>query len=125
MENNYILQLKSAIDKSSSIPLYAQIENKMRELIDNSILSPGQKICGDKEMAEALEVSHITIRKALVELEKSSLIRRVKKSGTFINDQAPAIRPCVGYFYNVRAEDSRGRMVEFLHDSKSIRCIKK
>ena len=65
-------------------PLYMQIYDDLKTKIDNNEYAPHEKIPTEKELADLFEVSKITSKRALVELEKEGLIYRKRGSGSFV-----------------------------------------
>ena len=83
---NAILDSFDDIDKSAPQPLYQQIKNTIREKIKNSEWKAGQKLPSENELVVALEVSRMTIHRALRELTQEGLINRVHGIGSFVAD---------------------------------------
>ena len=50
------------IDRSSSTPIYRQIEDFLRQIILDGVLLPSQKLPSTRELALELGVSRITIK---------------------------------------------------------------
>lgn len=72
------------IDKNSHIPLYLQIQTILREQIQAGSLGPGAQIPSEQELARDLQVSRMTVRKAIEGLvSRGDLFRRPGK-GTFV-----------------------------------------
>lgn len=62
---------------------------KVREYLVDLIkggLEPNEKLPTERELAETLGVTRVTVRKALDELEKDQLVYRVQGAGTFVNE---------------------------------------
>ena len=76
--------MRIPIDKSSDIPLYAQITTFLREQIENGILIEGTRLPPSRELANSLGVSRMTIVNAYAELEAEGLVLSVHGSGTFV-----------------------------------------
>lgn len=66
------------------IPMYKQIINILNEQIENGELNPGDKLPSEAELMERYQVSRITIRSAISELEEDGLVVRSRGKGTFI-----------------------------------------
>lgn len=56
------------IDKKSHIPLYQQVIDQIREMVENDILNPGTRLPSTRIMAEKLGVNRSTIYNAYQEL---------------------------------------------------------
>ncbi len=80
---NHKLAFKRAGNADS--PLYMQVADTLRSLIDNRMLRPGEKIPPTRELRDTFEVSTITVEAGIRKLvEENYLIRRPRR-GTFIN----------------------------------------
>ncbi len=72
------------LNHQSSLPLYKQIYNHIRDAIASGILKPNQKTPAESELSQLYKVSRITIRKAIAELVENDLLIRRHGKGTFI-----------------------------------------
>jgi GntR family transcriptional regulator len=80
------LQIKP-IDTASPIPLYYQVEAHLRTLLNSEIVSPGDLLPTEHELAEAYGVGRHTIRTALSRLVNDNLIVRKAGHGTVVKGQ--------------------------------------
>jgi GntR family transcriptional regulator len=69
----------------NSIPVYQQIQNAIRQLIDSGDLKPGDAVASERELAKAHSVSLMTARHALAELERAGIVERRQGAGTFVS----------------------------------------
>lgn len=67
--------------------LYRKIELFYRNLIMSGELPVGAKLETEQEVQERFEVSRITARQAIVNLEKAGLVKRTRGRGTFVIPQ--------------------------------------
>jgi GntR family transcriptional regulator, arabinose operon transcriptional repressor len=65
-------------------PLYSQIIEILRGRIENGEYVPDQQLPTEVELAEQFNVSRITSKRALIELEREGLIYRRRGSGSFV-----------------------------------------
>jgi GntR family transcriptional regulator len=72
------------IDRGSYIPLYVQVKDALKDLIESGGLGPGAQLPGEPELCRLFDVSRTVIRQALRDLELQGLIRREKGRGTFV-----------------------------------------
>lgn len=72
------------VDKTSSIPLYIQIRDKLHKQIHAGELTPGMQVPSELELVAQHGVSRMTARKALDELVKTGLLFRQRGKGTFV-----------------------------------------
>ncbi len=70
------------IDHSSKLPLHFQVEELLRELIEQPNYKRGEFLPGEVDLAKQLGVSRNTIRQATNKLEYEGLIIRKKGYGT-------------------------------------------
>jgi DNA-binding GntR family transcriptional regulator len=69
-------------------PAHAQIEDRVAEAIADGALRPGNRLPPERELAERLGVSRMTLRQALDSLERRGLVLRIRgrTGGTFVAD---------------------------------------
>ena len=65
-------------------PLYRRLEERLRHAIESGAVKPEQALPSERDLAEDLGVSRITIRKALEGLVGSGLLVRRQGAGTFV-----------------------------------------
>ncbi|MEK3888126.1 GntR family transcriptional regulator [Bacillus sp. FSL K6-3431] len=65
-------------------PLYRKIIDYLKEKIANEEYLPGERIPSEIELAEQFDVSRITSKRALVELELEGIIYRARGKGSFV-----------------------------------------
>ncbi len=72
------------LNQRSSLPLYAQIEAHVLQLIHSQQLQPGQMLPSEHELARGYGVSRLTIRQALGRLVDQGVLTRQRGKGTFV-----------------------------------------
>ncbi|WP_050641456.1 MULTISPECIES: GntR family transcriptional regulator [Clostridia] len=77
-------EVNKKIDHKSMVPMYKQIINILNDKIASGELKPGDKLPSEAELVETYQVSRITIRSAISELEDLGLIVRSRGKGTFV-----------------------------------------
>jgi GntR family transcriptional regulator len=77
-------QLLAPLNEQSSQPLYQQLQRSLREAIQKRVLRPEDALPAERDLAEELEVSRITVRKAIDGLVQEGLLMRRQGSGTFV-----------------------------------------
>jgi len=65
-------------------PLYKQITDVIIEQIENGEIKPHEKIPSERELSKTYEVSRMTARAAIKNLEKSGIVYRNVGRGTFV-----------------------------------------
>ena len=78
---------KFLVNKSSAQPLYQQIKDMINANIDRGKLRPGQKLPSENELVILLEVSRMTVHRALRELNIEGVLNRVHGLGTFVSEK--------------------------------------
>lgn len=73
------------IDRQSSKPIYLQIRDRMRRLIQSGSLQPGEKLPSIRNLAKTIQVSPLTVIEAYGMLEGDSLIQSRPGSGYFVS----------------------------------------
>lgn len=72
------------LDERDHAPLYRQLQRVLREAIQNRVLSPDDALPAEREFADEMGVSRITVRKALDGLVSEGLLTRRQGAGTFV-----------------------------------------
>ncbi len=80
-------QVLPPLDESSAQPLYQQLQRALREAIENRVIAPDDALPPERDLAEMLSVSRITVRKAIDELVEEGLLIRKQGSGTFVSNR--------------------------------------
>jgi len=80
-------QVLPPLDESSAQPLYQQLQRALRGAIENGIIGPDDALPPERDLAETLGVSRITVRKAIDELVEDGLLIRKQGSGTFVGNR--------------------------------------
>lgn len=75
------------LDEASTLPLYQQLQRKLRLAIENRLLGPEDALPPERDLAEELAVSRITVRKAIDGLVDEGLLIRKQGSGTFVSNR--------------------------------------
>ncbi|MBA3707581.1 MAG: GntR family transcriptional regulator [Planctomycetes bacterium] len=74
------------IDSTSADPFYQQIKDSLRAQIASGKIKVGACIPDERSLADSLNVSRKTTRRAILELAEEGLLRRVRGKGTFVRD---------------------------------------
>lgn len=79
------------------VPLYHQVEQVIRHRIATREYGSGLQIPSEHELGRELKVSRVTIREALRELVRESLLVKVQGKGTFVNPDLPKVLQPIKY----------------------------
>ncbi|MEX0969402.1 MAG: GntR family transcriptional regulator [Paracoccaceae bacterium] len=77
-----------ASQPDGALPLYLQISESLIRDIASGRLADGSRLPPERDMAKSLGISIGTLRKALAELEKLELLRRIHGSGNYVRTKA-------------------------------------
>ncbi|UAL53777.1 MULTISPECIES: GntR family transcriptional regulator [Metabacillus] len=75
------------IQKNSPLPIYYQLEEGIKEAIQQQELIPGEMIPSEREYAEKYGISRMTVRQALSNLVNDGYLYRQRGKGTFVAHQ--------------------------------------
>lgn len=94
------------IDPDSVVPLYHQIKQNLREMIENEILKGGELLPSERELGEIYGVNRLTVRQALNDLVSEGALRRQRGVGTFVAEPklTHALGRVLGFSERIRAE---------------------
>ena len=79
-----VRRLLMNIDKYSPFPIYYQIQEWVKQLIEDGEWKPGDKIPSENELCDKFEVSRMTIRQAINNLVEQGYLYRKRGIGTFV-----------------------------------------
>lgn len=68
-------------------PMYLQIIEQVSQRIASGDWAPGESLPSIREMAQALKVSVITVKRAYLELEREGVIVTRQGRGSWVNEQ--------------------------------------
>lgn len=73
------------INRSGATPIHAQIQLFIRKQITNGKIKSGSPVPSERELAEQLCVSRMTVRQAMTTLREEGLIYQKRGKGTFVS----------------------------------------
>lgn len=76
--------MKIIIDNKSSIPIYEQIVNQIKEGIIEENIKSGEKLISIRSLAKDLGISIMTVKKSYDQLEKEGFIKSVQGKGSYV-----------------------------------------
>ncbi|XUU60819.1 FadR/GntR family transcriptional regulator [Erythrobacter sp. HA6-11] len=71
--------------------LFQSVAEQIAELIDQGAYAPGTRLPGERELAEKLGVSRVTIREAEIALQAVGRLEIKTGSGVYVSEKVPAI----------------------------------
>lgn len=78
-----------SVDRSSSIPLYLQLLDSLKKVIDDKEIEPGGFFATESLLQKETQLSRSTVRKALEELVRLKHLIRITGKGTFVSISIP------------------------------------
>jgi GntR family transcriptional regulator len=79
--------LHLTISQRDGVPLYLQIINQIKQLINSGRLTVDQELLPIRVLAEELLINPNTVARAYRELEAEGWVYKKRGSGTFVSDQ--------------------------------------
>ncbi len=76
------------IQPGDDLPIYRQIMRQVTEAVAGGRMKVGDKLPSQRELAEQLVISHLTVKKAYDELEREGVIETRRGRGTFVAESA-------------------------------------
>ena len=78
--------MAAVVDKSNLMPRYLQVRSILEAKIRNGEIGAGSRIPSERDLAKELEVSQMTVNKAVALLVREGWLRREIGNGTFVNE---------------------------------------
>jgi|AntRauTorckE6833_2_1112554.scaffolds.fasta_scaffold00171_25 GntR family transcriptional regulator len=76
-----------SLNKNSHIPLFFQIQDHFRNKIENTDIKPGTQLPTERELSNELDISRVTIRKAMRGLIAEGLCEKKVGKGIFVSNE--------------------------------------
>lgn len=110
---------------------YLQVQQRLQEMLDGGDYQPGDKVPSERELAQTLGVSRMTVRRAVDNLVKLGLLERDSTTGTRVS--TPRVRRLLNHAHlhsitqMVAATGGRagGKLLEFLVTPASVGVAEK
>lgn len=75
-----------SLDRKKGIPMYLQLSNDIKGLIQSGQWEAGKRVPTERELAEKLNISRNTVSSAYKELEAEGILASTQGRGTFVTD---------------------------------------
>ncbi|CAN5390474.1 PLP-dependent aminotransferase family protein [soil metagenome] len=82
------MQLTLSLETGSNVPMYQQLADAIRKVIEGGAVSPGQPLPSSRELAESLAVSRITVRRSYETLASQGYIKSFSRGKTIVSKTA-------------------------------------
>lgn len=83
----------------NNMPLYLQVQQTLKEMIEDGEFGAGEQFPSERELSEMLGVSRMTVRRAVENLVNIGLLERQSTSGTYVRQ--PSVVRHVGSRYSI------------------------
>lgn len=94
--------MRLEINKNTSVPVYIQIADGLRDLIMDGIYTPGFRFPAESDFAAELGINHQTLRKSFRILAEEKLIQQKRGKGTFVTYEAEPLYRIAVVGYDMR-----------------------
>jgi len=84
MQEDPIIALFGHMEKTTTSPLYVQLQSRVRNAIHEGILQAGQFLPPEREIGQRMDVSRVTVRRAIDTLVQEGLLVQRQGAGTFV-----------------------------------------
>ena len=98
----------AGLAEASRTPLYLRLQERIRDAIAAGSLKPLDALPGERDIAHAMSVSRVTVRKALAGLVNAGLLEQRQGSGTFVARKPPVVEQALSRLTSF-SEDMRRR----------------
>lgn len=88
--------------RDDDAPLYKQIKRLLVGMIEDGKLAPGDRVPSENDLRSRLNVSAITVKQALKELEFEGYVERIQGKGTFVRQRKIVKRTVQSLTENMR-----------------------
>ena len=101
--------MKIEIDKKSGIPLYLQIKQQIKKILEEGKLKEGEQLPTERDLSERLGVSRNTVSMAYKELVLEDMILSTPGRGTF-----PSPGPRISNQHKLKGNNTRIKLIEII-----------
>ena len=75
------------VDADSSVPIWAQLRNRIVFLIDSGFYKPGDQLPYIRELAADIAINFNTVNKAYLSLQSDGYLKSVRGKGVFVSEE--------------------------------------
>jgi len=79
--------------KKTYQPAYLNLKEKLKSAIKSGELKPGERIASNKELSKKFNISQVTVRQALLALDREGYVNIVPRVGSYVADRGKQISP--------------------------------
>ncbi len=107
------------------VPKYLLVANKLKHEINAGEYKPNDQLPKEMDLVNSFNVSRITVRNALNELENEGLIYRIQGAGTFVKEKEFISRNNPDGFELINLKEYHYKVIDFGVGSASTRISQK
>jgi GntR family transcriptional regulator len=100
------------VDHRSGVPIYIQIVEQVRALVQTGELAPGDQLPTVRQLAEELRINFNTVARAYRMLDEAGVISTQQGRGTYILETSPALDSALRQ--EERRQQAAGRLLDEL-----------
>lgn len=108
------------ISPSSGVPIYRQIMDQVRSLIQSGRWQVGTMVPSVRQMATDLDINAMTVSKAYARLEIDGVLERVRGTGMRVREPVPTSSSSPIASLATRKEQLRPAAIDFLAQGKQL-----
>lgn len=113
-------KIQVSMDRNSPVPLYHQLAEQLAAAIDDGVLKPGDTFENELSLADRLDLSRPTVRRAIVELVTRGLLVRRRGVGTTVANEVIHRRNELTSLYDDLKRNGRQPLTEVLEFNPSF-----
>lgn len=123
------IKIPVSIDRTSPVPLYHQLAEQLAAAIDTGMLKPGDPFENELSLADRLDLSRPTVRRAIIELVTRGLLVRRRGIGTTVAQEVIHRRNELTSLYDDLASQGHTPITEVLqflpesHDQRAAQAL--
>ncbi|MDO5691271.1 MAG: GntR family transcriptional regulator [Pseudomonadota bacterium] len=84
------------ISDQHSAPLWRQLLNQLTEMVEAGELLPGTSLPPERDLAQSLGVSRVTVKRCYDELRREGMLAGRGRAGSVLQAQVPRVQPALG-----------------------------
>lgn len=107
--------MQIAIDLESGVPIYAQIIERIKQMVFSGDLEPGQQLPTIRQLAADLRVNYNTVGRAYLLLDQEGVISTQQGRGTFITTRLDEEQ-----IQALRREKLRSMLAHVIHEALEL-----
>lgn len=80
------------LNRENGVPIYIQLKKQIKDMVEKGILTKGDRLPPERELAEKLKISRNRVSTAYKELEAENIVNSHQGKGTFVAGKVVGIR---------------------------------